>query len=218
VAALLGVERQRAVLGCDDRTCASELAGALGTELAVLGDVSRIGDTIRVTTKLSSTHNGQRVAGYAETVGSADAVPRALSRSGWRLGSLILARHGAVPSGLPPAAVVSGEPPPGRRLVWLPAALGSVALVGGVIMEAKALDDLAQLNPRVPISLAEAQHYRDEGKLLQPLGLASITLGAAAIASAVAMYYVGGGPPQGVQLSVLATPQGAFAAWSANWP
>jgi len=48
VAALLGVEHQRQMLGCAESGCIAELGGALGADRVIRGSVGRVGDSLVV--------------------------------------------------------------------------------------------------------------------------------------------------------------------------
>lgn len=69
VTALLGLERQRQLLGCSDEasSCVGELAGALGVEFVVSGTLGRLGQTYRVDLKLLASNSAE-----ARAVASAD--------------------------------------------------------------------------------------------------------------------------------------------------
>ncbi|HEY3448308.1 MAG TPA: hypothetical protein VGK67_18270 [Myxococcales bacterium] len=45
IAALLGLERQKGLLGCSDEKCISEIGGALGVDRLVTGRLSKLGET-----------------------------------------------------------------------------------------------------------------------------------------------------------------------------
>src|SRR5262249_33049754 len=45
MSSLLGLERQRSLLGCAQESCSAELAGALGVDALVLSSVSRVGNS-----------------------------------------------------------------------------------------------------------------------------------------------------------------------------
>lgn len=68
VSALLGLERQRQLLGCSDAasSCLGELAGALGVDFVLTGTLGRLGQTYRVDLKLLAANS-------AEARGSASA-------------------------------------------------------------------------------------------------------------------------------------------------
>lgn len=80
VVTLIGVERQRQLLGCSESECFAELAGALGAQYVLEGTVGRVGTDYVVTTRLLDTKNS-RLAGRG-TVQTAD--PNLLLHSMWR--------------------------------------------------------------------------------------------------------------------------------------
>lgn len=48
IAAVIGAEREKQLLGCSDGQCMAELGGALGAEYMVRGDVGRVGKVLKV--------------------------------------------------------------------------------------------------------------------------------------------------------------------------
>lgn len=56
VVTMLGVERQRQLLGCaeDSTSCLAELAGALGSEGVIIGEVAQVGRVLQLTIKVLS--------------------------------------------------------------------------------------------------------------------------------------------------------------------
>ena len=217
---MLGVERQKQLLGCGDdaNACLAELSAALGTEYTITGDISEIPGGFRVDVGALKGSSSTRFTSYAEQVDDEAGVLRALSRAGWRLGSVLLAQAGQVPVGVAPDAVLVGDPPPKRRLAWLPAAVAVASLIAGTLLVSRAYDDLRQLDPVRPISLDDAAHYRDEGKLLYPIGVTCIVVGVAAAALSGVLFFAGGGHPRGVQLSAVVTPQGGAIALAGSLP
>ncbi len=61
---VLGVERQKQLLGCEESSCVAELAGALGTDGVIIGDVGKLGSAL---------------AQHSAKVANADAMPEALA-------------------------------------------------------------------------------------------------------------------------------------------
>src|SRR5512140_539571 len=45
IAALLSLEQQKAMLGCQNDSCIAEIGGALGVDRMVAGDLSRLGES-----------------------------------------------------------------------------------------------------------------------------------------------------------------------------
>jgi hypothetical protein len=48
VAALLGVERSREMMGCSDSGCLAEIGGALGADRVVHGSLGKVGESLVV--------------------------------------------------------------------------------------------------------------------------------------------------------------------------
>ena len=61
---LLGLERQRALPGCNETSCIAELAGALGVDDVLLGDLAKVDGGWLVTLKLISSRDGSTRARF----------------------------------------------------------------------------------------------------------------------------------------------------------
>ena len=59
VSALLGVERQKQLLGCSDSSCVVELANALGADGVITGSLGKFADAYQVDIKILSTRDGR---------------------------------------------------------------------------------------------------------------------------------------------------------------
>jgi TolB-like protein len=59
---LLGVERQKQLLGCSDTSCTTELAGALGTRFVLSGTLSKLGETYQLSLQMLEPARAQTVA------------------------------------------------------------------------------------------------------------------------------------------------------------
>jgi TolB-like protein len=55
VATLLGLERQKQLLGCSEDSCVAELTGALGAVFVVSGALARVDDVVRLDVQVLST-------------------------------------------------------------------------------------------------------------------------------------------------------------------
>lgn len=64
IAALLGMERQRQLLGCSETSseCLAELAGALGADALLIGNVVKVGTEVAATIKIVRASNGVALA------------------------------------------------------------------------------------------------------------------------------------------------------------
>lgn len=146
--AILGIERQRQLLGCSDEgsSCMAELAGALGADGVVTGTVVRVGKKYQVNVRIIDARNARPLALYSEQAdreedlfGLLDLAAQALVNE---LQPWLAARAKQDKAAAPPALATAPpeEPPallrtrPGaRRLWWLPAAsAGAFAIASGV--------------------------------------------------------------------------------------
>jgi hypothetical protein len=66
VAALLGVERTRQMLGCTDSGCIAELGGALGADRVVHGSIGRVGGSLVVNLSALDPRKGTTAASVSE--------------------------------------------------------------------------------------------------------------------------------------------------------
>lgn len=66
VAALLGAERTRQMLGCTDSGCIAELGGALGADRVVHGSIGRVGESLVVNLSALDPRRGTAAASVSE--------------------------------------------------------------------------------------------------------------------------------------------------------
>jgi hypothetical protein len=65
VQTLLGVERQRQLMGCGEQSCIAELANALGADGLVLGDIGKVDGQWSVTVRIIASRDGKTLAAFA---------------------------------------------------------------------------------------------------------------------------------------------------------
>ena len=184
VSSLLGLERQRQLLGCnDDRSCLSEMVGALGVDLLVLGDLGQLDGEYTVTLKALSSRDGNAVAIFNTHVASAKQLPDELERA-----SRVIAHQAAVAMQRPelePSSLTSREGTV-RKWALLPGILGLALLGAGAALELQA----RVLYDRTALGIDLDESYRT-GRTLEPLGYVSIAVGGAALVTAILMYALG---------------------------
>jgi hypothetical protein len=200
VTTLLGLERQRQLLGCsDESSCIAELAGALGVESVLMGDLAKVGTSYQVNLKILSPQSGKRLAGFAGTAPSEQELVATLNK-----GVEVLAKQIAVALGraqMPaPAASVSAppaEPASGglRRWWWIPAVVGVAGVAGGVVGLAKAEDQRLLLVNAINISQAQAEQDYSTGVTARTLGFVGVGVGAAALVTSAAFLIFGADSP-----------------------
>jgi hypothetical protein len=75
VQTLLGVERQKQLMGCSDAgACLTELAGAMGARFVLSGQLGRVGDTYQLTLQTVDTQKAQPVGRSTKLAKSVDAL------------------------------------------------------------------------------------------------------------------------------------------------
>lgn len=187
ITAVLGMERQRQLMGCE-QSCTAELAAALGADGVVIARVGLLGTGYAVSARVVSARNAEVLADATEQVGSAAAMPRALDHLAWALVNQLDWKW--TNRGLQPGAEPGVTPAPSlRRWAWLPLAVGAVSLGVGVGLRLKAEGTLSEL--RGASTLTEAATLRDAGKLEQGLGFGLIGFGGAAALTALVFALVG---------------------------
>jgi hypothetical protein len=214
IATLLGVERQRALLGCDDQgACVAELASALGAEGVLIGDVGHFSEVFQVNLKVLSGRDASVLASFSERVGTEKAVLEALERGARALSLEVHRRLGR------PLPFDVAEPPTVRSRAWIPAVAGGVLAVGGSVLLVLAGADYATLTTPGGTSLSptEATATASGGALKRNLGVAAVGVGGAALVTSLVMAIAGGGQ---APLAVVPAGQGVGAAvvFSGRWP
>jgi hypothetical protein len=108
--AVLGVERQRQMIGCQNDTCMAEVAGALDADRIVLGNVAKLGQSWMVHLQLVDARKVQTVgtSDRRKKGGTIDDVLDALPE----MAKELFGAPPAATSVVPPSAPVSTAPPP----------------------------------------------------------------------------------------------------------
>ena len=193
---MLGLERQRTLLGCNDETstsCLAEISAALGVPLVAAGRLTRLGKRLEVDVRVIRQKDGQVAA--SDTRWTDDES---------RLGELLEQAALALAEQLAPKAA----PVPFRWRLWIPFAAGVAALLGGGALIATAEIDYAGWttpgssagvlkNGEVSLRFQDLSLRRGAGIGLAALGAALITTGLvwnAVAADAPVSVSLGGGP------------------------
>lgn len=197
--AVLGLDRQKQLLGCVEQSCAVELLAAMGADGLMLGDLARLGGEYTLTLKVLSPRDGHvmaMAAGRAATEAelevlldrSVRVVLERLADSTKREELRPQAVEGAVAAATAPA---SG--PSLRGWALLPGVAGVLAVGTGVVLQVLAGNAYADLqshhSPEVAGSL------RASGRGMETGGNWSLVGGGVALLAAVMMFLVGSPPP-----------------------
>lgn len=179
VANILGLERQRELLGCSETSgCMAELVGALGADALMVGEIAKVGPVVQVNLKIVNGRSAETVASYARRVEDERKLLEALDEGADALaGQLLALRKG------PPTQRVLGAG------FWVPATFAIVGLAGAGVGLGIAASEQAYLQSShtPPVPYAEAQTHATTGSTAQTLGFISLGVGvAAAIGASIA--------------------------------
>ncbi len=178
IAAVLGLERQKQLLGCNDTkvsACMVELANALGSDGLITGSLARVGKRFHVTIKIIASSTGAQLALFDDEVGSEDALVEALTQAAPGLARDVRAH--LAPPGEPPASASSVGLR--RSWGWAPTVVGAAALVAGGIVAGLGWSRYGALRGGDVASVgADPVGYAQTGKTLQLTGLVVGGLGA----------------------------------------
>lgn len=188
VATVLGVERQKQLLGCaDDATsCLAELAGALGSEGIIRGEVTQVGRVLQVVVRVL-TPSGQVVYSGLRRVKSNEAALGAIDELADEA-HRVLTEKLRPPASEPQAVVapieraptvseaVAVPVAPARTAPWVVVGVGAGLAALGLIAQVLAIVDYNQLaDLSRPVS--DATTLRERGKVEQAIGLSLLAAG-----------------------------------------
>lgn len=194
IATLLGMERQKQLLGCDESSasCMAELAAALGAEATLVVNLARFDDgSFRGLAKLLSSRDGSVLSSVKLDSGDEKRLIDALEAAAAPLAAVLKPR-GAL------------EKPAVSRFWWIPAALG---VVGAGVGTALLVDARAQYDA-IPgtASRLEAEGLAERGEGSQFVGGLALGVGAGLLVTGAVMALW---PASPVTPQVALSPQGA---------
>jgi hypothetical protein len=208
VVTLLGVERQKQLMGCDEAaSCFAELSGALGTRFIMTGGVTRMGSTWQLTLQTVDSTNARavgRAVQLAPDLGTlAEAVPLLVSDAAGL-------QRPKEPSRVGPALMAGA----GFAVV----VAGAGVLLTSIFKENEVTREL-ELAQGTPSLLRPAASYESDAHLVvTERAIAGVTLGigAALAAGGLVWLWLTGSHPTAVALAPL--PGGAAFAFAGSWP
>lgn len=216
IESLLGMERQRQLLGCDSNSssCIAELANALGTDGVLLGDIARLGARYTVNLKIIGGEDGRTLAVFSGNASSDEEVVDTLTRGARTLALDATKKLGRAPPRLEVQATASSAPAPYRKLAIVPGALAIVAVGVGIGLLVWSNADYNALKTGMPG--AAAQMISTRGQTTAPVGVGALVFGGVALGTAVLLFLLGHEAP--VAVGVGAGGGGAGLVFSGAWP
>lgn len=242
---VLGFERQKQLLGCGDNSsnCMAELAGALGVDFLLAGDVARLSKKrLTATVKLLDAATGRAVFSRELRAASEEQLVHQLEQAGddvvaelrrWQAKRsaaepVVAAPLPVVPEPVTkPTPVIAATAAPARRLNLLPAwpTFAGVAVgVGGVIFLVRANQELAALtalanDPSVVADpVGRGATLVSEGKRDTLLGTVMAAAGAAAMVAGLIWWWLDPWRQGEVAVSLLPTLGGGIVGATGVWP
>ncbi|MBI3186094.1 MAG: hypothetical protein HYZ28_28490 [Myxococcales bacterium] len=188
ISAILGAERQRALLGCDESSssCLAEIGGALGAPYLVMGSVGRAGARLRVDLKLLQVDGAKVLARQGRVLDSEGDWYAAVARMTRALAAALpeAGARSAAPEG--PLAAPSAVPP-----MVLGGAGAAAAIAGGLAValsrgEAQAALD-SRFSPGVTVQQVSSRY--DAAARSHGVGV-GLLIGGAAGLGAGALWYL----------------------------
>jgi hypothetical protein len=185
---MLGLERQKQLLGCatESSSCTAELAGALGVDALVTGQVSKVGSSLQVIVKILASDGHTLFSYSSEPFAQEDRLLVELTQVSERAATQLRQHFG----GAAPPQTATERP----IIALVPAAVGAIALAIGAGFWIDAGQRHARLTQAVALDLspAEARSLKDTGERNQLIGIALTAVGAVAAIAGVTWYVVGG--------------------------
>lgn len=201
VATLLGFERQKQLLGCaeDGTSCLAELAGALGVDGLVLGDVTTLGAVTQLNIKVITARDGKRIANFSERVSQEEDLFPAIERA-----ARVLERD---------ALAALGFSAPRFSGAWalLPGAIALGAAGAGTALHLMARSDYDALRaPTPPQGGLTGLQLKQQGESRQLAANVLLGVGAAAAAGAIVLAFLGGSSDAGPPVAIAPGPDGSI--------
>ena len=200
VEALLGVERQRQLMGCaEGSSCTTELVGALGARFVMAGTLGKLGEAWQLTLTTLDSQKSQP-----------------LGRS-TRLAADLPTLEAQLPWAVADATATPAPPSPSRVLPFTLLAAGGAAVVAGGLIGLQGLTDEATVRGALSGSQLDLQsRYQQQANAaatLKTAGLITLIAGAGLMAVGIVRLVQ---TPQGPTVALVPTAGGLALAGS--WP
>ncbi|MDP1922645.1 MAG: hypothetical protein Q8L14_40765 [Myxococcales bacterium] len=211
IASVLGLERQKQLLGCADSQCVVELANALGVDAILLGTVAKLDTVIQLDVRLVSATDARALAIYSERVTSEAGLLDAMTRAAKSLGPEVAKKLGktATPSAragsasMTPLVRTEERNKPLRNVGKWSMIGGAIVAVGSFIGLLAIVDTNAPSN--TPLTPTEA-------------GLVTVMLAGVGVAAiGLLLYVVGGTERVPVQVGFMPTRDGGLFTLGASY-
>lgn len=188
MAAMIGLERQRQLLGCEtaDSSCLAELGAALGVDGIITGTLGRFGNEVQIDVQVVSASDGRTLTAFSERVASESAVLDALSRAAKQMAPVLTEKLDRTP--LKPSGGGSVRPFALIPAIGAVLAAGSAAVFTG--LSRAHYDRLVSGD----LTLTQPAAFASEGSTFQSAAIGLWVGAAVLLGVAVVLFLVGGSP------------------------
>lgn len=206
VQTMLGVERQKALLGCGEENCMTELAGALGAPYVMSGSLVKLEGVFQINLQVIDSRKGR-------TTGRSTKLAKDFESLRFQIPYAVAEACGTP---LPPA--------PSRVLPYTMVGVGGASLLGGGVLglialsnEGALLGELAADDASRTVVLKTAKNYSDALDTIatqKTVSLVALIAGAALVAGGL-IFMPPAAPEAGVKVALVPVvlPGGAGAAF-----
>lgn len=202
IQAVLGIERQRQLLGCsDEAACVTDIASALGVDGVLTGAVAKVGSAYQLNVKVIDSKNGAGLSVASVSAANDTELLDEMGRAARAMAKELFGKLDREPVG----GTAQKDASAGwvRRRAWIPAVAGVVLAGGGAVLMVSGNQDFYALRDSLkPADLGAKtpEAFAATGQLKQVAGLSMAVVGGAALVSAGAMFLFGGEKDSAVAL------------------
>jgi len=193
IQAVLGLERQRQLVGCEEAQCVGDLGALLGVEGLITGAIAKVGGTYQLNIKVIDGKTGAGLSAASLTTTSESELLESMGRAARAMARELFVKLDRAPTGLSAQSDVNAGWV--RRRSWIPAVAGVVFAGVGVplmISGNRDYNDLKDVLRPTDFQGQTPEAFAATGQLKQVLGLTLTSVGVAALLGAGAMFLFGG--------------------------
>lgn len=213
IASVLGLERQKQLLGCSDSSssCQAEIAAALGADAIVNARVARFGQRFELSLTLIDPSNAAVLASLSPSAADEGKVLETLDAAADEFATKLYAakRPGAQPVAQLNETTSSGPP---KWISAIPLAVGVGATIFGSVQLAQSYGTVNEIKD----GATNFEELGDKAKSERAVGISMLCVGAAGLATAAVLFFTGA-KPAATPVAII-TPQGALVGVEGRLP
>ena len=209
--AVLGLERQKQLLGCSDSSseCITELANALGADALITGSVARLDDLYQLNVKVISATDARALATWSGRANSQREALLALDEAARHL----LAQLGGTGTSAPNEATATASR---RRWPLWPTLGAGVLLVGGAAATVKSVDEVNKMENEQ--RLENLRSRQRDAQVQRVVGVSLLAAGAATAVATTVWYFMGDRKEPAVSVTPMAAGDGGGVLLQGRFP